>query len=46
MLTRVAHNKRRGRRFLTALATMTLITGTFVIGNTALASTPAGTFEL
>jgi len=45
VLSRVVYKKQRGRRWLTALATLTLVTGTFVISSTASGFTTTN-FEL
>jgi hypothetical protein len=48
VLSRVVRKKQRGRRFLAAMAVVSLATGSFVFGNAALASSPstAGDLEL
>lgn len=46
MLSRALYRRRRGRRALTALAALALITGTVVLGSTVLAVNATGAFEL
>ena len=46
MLSRVVYKKQRGRRLLTALATLTLLSGLLVASNAALAVNATGAFEL
>src|SRR4051794_7514736 len=46
VLSRSIYKRRQGRRLLTLFATAMLMTGTLAVGGTALASTPAGLFEL
>src|SRR5262245_24053723 len=47
VLSRAVYPRRRGRRLLTALAGLTIITGTFTFGGVAPAATPnGGLFEL
>jgi hypothetical protein len=46
VLSRVVYKKQRGRRLITALAAVSLVTGTFLVASTALAVHDAGLFEL
>ena len=46
MLSRAVYKKQRGRRLLTALAAVSLLTGTLITAGTALAVHDAGVFEL
>lgn len=46
MLSRQLYQHRQGRRLLTLLAGAMLIAGSLAVGSVALASTPAGLFEL
>ena len=46
MLSRAVYKKQRGRRLITALATLSLVTGTFLVASTALAVHQEGLFEL
>ncbi len=46
MIGRVITPRRQGRRLLTLLAGVMLLSGSFVVGSVALATTPASLFEL
>ena len=46
MLSRRFRKQQRGRRWLTALALVSVVSGTLLVGGAVLASTPAGLFEL
>ena len=46
MISRAVYKNRQGRRLLTSLAILAVISGTLVVGSAVLASTPAGQFEL
>ena len=46
MISRAVYKNRQGRRLLTSLAVLAVISGTLVVGSAVIASTPAGQFEL
>jgi hypothetical protein len=46
VISRAVYKNRQGRRLLTSLAVLALVSGTLVVGSAVVASTPANLFEL